>query len=156
MRMSSNGRAPASQAGDAGSIPVIRSNKLVAKSLDFATNLFFSTISVDLLFCEMSCDMENNAWYFLHAKGSACYLRQSLEIFFAPAWPRYPTTWKNFLYGRDINHQTWRQEADLISAYCRSQNERSWAALRYRWLSEMRHIQEGSSVLSRLPRNTSR
>ena len=155
MRMSSNGRAPASQAGDAGSIPVIRSNKLVAKSLDFATNLFLFDH-----FCWSSV-LRNVMRYgkqrviFLHAKGSACYLRQSLEIFFAPAWPRYPTTWKNLLYGRDINHQTWRRETDLFSAYCRSQNERSWAAPRYRWPSEMCHIREGSSVLSRLPRNTS-
>lgn len=34
MRMSSNGRAPASQAGDAGSIPVIRSTKKPAASFE--------------------------------------------------------------------------------------------------------------------------
>lgn len=57
MRMSSNGRAPASQAGDAGSIPVIRSIKKPAASNEavgfFAViykfrNSFFNFLSMTL------------------------------------------------------------------------------------------------------------
>ena len=42
MRMSSNGRAPASQAGDAGSIPVIRSKKQLQNHLVLQLIFYFN------------------------------------------------------------------------------------------------------------------
>ena len=54
MRMSSNGRAPASQAGDAGSIPVIRSKKQLQNHLGLQLFFLFLRNFVRLLSLKMS------------------------------------------------------------------------------------------------------
>ena len=54
MRMSSNGRAPASQAGDAGSIPVIRSNDQLQNRSILQLIFYISANFICLLSLELS------------------------------------------------------------------------------------------------------